>query len=443
MTTALATQAPAIDANLIARVLLHGDLRQLTPEQKVAYYRSVCDSVGLNPLTRPFDYLVLNNKEILYAKRECTEQLRFIHSVSIDPKTFHREVIEGIYVVTASASLPHGRTDVSTGAVSIEGLKGEARANAMMKAETKAKRRVTLSICGLGMLDETEVDTIPGAVTREPVIQIREAPQASAASAPTSSAPAPPAAPNGGGIGAIIQPHWPATAPAHFTASVQGVPGGCWRWTGALYHGYGRVRIGNDDRAMAHRFAYELVKGAIPTGLQIDHLCKNTWCVNPDHLEAVTAKENVNRGDAPSMQTLRSGVCPNGHPINEENSHIGPDGARDCRVCDRERSKRTYDAKKTATVENRGTSDDGPDLGDDLPPGFVRIARIGPGKGGSRAEITFGNGESFLTWQQDVVRVAQMCYDAGTPVTVTFKTSAAGNTRIETMQALAGDDQAF
>ena len=99
-------------------------------------------------------------KEILYAKKDATEQLRFIHGISIDPKGFTREVIEGVYVVTAPASMPNGRTDVSTGAVPIDGLKGEDRANAMMKAETKAKRRVTLSICGLGMLDETEVETI-------------------------------------------------------------------------------------------------------------------------------------------------------------------------------------------------------------------------------------------------------------------------------------------
>lgn len=169
--TAPPLSPPVIDAAIVERVLIHGDLRQLTPTQKISYYQSVCEAVGLNPMTQPFAYLVLNNKEILYAKREATEQLRFIHTVSIDPKNFSREVIEGIYVVTAPASLPNGRTDVSTGAVSIEGLKGEARANAMMKAETKAKRRVTLSICGLGMLDETEIETIPSAfVVEAPVL---------------------------------------------------------------------------------------------------------------------------------------------------------------------------------------------------------------------------------------------------------------------------------
>jgi hypothetical protein len=162
MSEALATQPVSpLDPAIIERVLLHGDLRQLTPAQKVSYYDRVCASLGLNPLTQPFAYLVLNGKEILYAKREATEQLRFNHAISIEIKA--REIIEGCYVVTAAATMPSGRKDESTGVVSIEGSKGEDRANRMMKGETKAKRRVTLSICGLGMLDETEAETIPGA----------------------------------------------------------------------------------------------------------------------------------------------------------------------------------------------------------------------------------------------------------------------------------------
>jgi hypothetical protein len=97
----------------------------------------------------------------LYARRECTEQLRKNNDVSIE--IVAREVIEGVYVVTARAKMPNGRTDESIGAVAIENLKGDNRANAVMKAETKAKRRVTLSICGLSFLDETEIDTVKGA----------------------------------------------------------------------------------------------------------------------------------------------------------------------------------------------------------------------------------------------------------------------------------------
>lgn len=162
-------ERPALDPKAIEAVLLNGDLSKLTTEQRVSYYNHVCDTLGLNPLTQPFAYLSLSGKTVLYARKDATEQLRNIHNISIDPKTFTREVIEGVYVVTAPASMPTGRTDVSTGAVAIEGLKGEARANAMMKAETKAKRRVTLSICGLGLLDETEIDSIPNA---QPIITV-------------------------------------------------------------------------------------------------------------------------------------------------------------------------------------------------------------------------------------------------------------------------------
>jgi hypothetical protein len=157
--------APVLDPTIIERVLLHGDLRQLTAAQKTSYYLKVCETIGLNPLTQPFAYMVLNGKEILYAKREATEQLRFLHTISVEIKS--RESIEGCYVVTAAAKMPSGRTDESTGVVALEHSKGEARANLMMKAETKAKRRVTLSICGLGMLDETEAASIPGATLRE------------------------------------------------------------------------------------------------------------------------------------------------------------------------------------------------------------------------------------------------------------------------------------
>lgn len=100
---------------------------------------------------------------VLYARKDAAEQLRSVRGISLE--ILSRETIEGVYVVTAKATTKEGRFDASTGAVAIESLKGEARANAMMKAETKAKRRVTLSICGLGLMDETEVETIEGART--------------------------------------------------------------------------------------------------------------------------------------------------------------------------------------------------------------------------------------------------------------------------------------
>jgi len=152
-------------AALLERVVIEGDLSQLSPAQRVAYYRQVCESLGINPLTKPFDYITLNGRLTLYAKKDATDQLRKRDGVSIVPPLV-TQVINDTYVVTATAAV-NGRTDISTGAVSIKGLSGDHLANAMMKAETKAKRRVTLSICGLGMLDETEVADVAEA---QPVV---------------------------------------------------------------------------------------------------------------------------------------------------------------------------------------------------------------------------------------------------------------------------------
>lgn len=153
--------APAPSSDVVEHVVLGGDLSKLTPAQRVSYYFSTCQSLGLNPLTRPFDYLRLSGKEVLYAKKDACEQLRKLHKVSITDVTSTR--LEDVFVVTAKAQDGTGRTDAATGAVAIAQLKGEALANALMKAETKAKRRVTLSICGLGILDETELETMPEA----------------------------------------------------------------------------------------------------------------------------------------------------------------------------------------------------------------------------------------------------------------------------------------
>lgn len=169
MTTAIAERPIGPAATAIEQALIGGDLAGLNPAQRVSYYNQVCHSLGLNPLTKPFSYIVLNGKLTLYALKDCTEQLRSTRDVTVH--ILAREVVEDCYVVTAQASLPSSRQDESIGAVSIGGLKGEARANAMMKAETKAKRRVTLSICGLGILDETEVETIPGAAPLAEPIQ--------------------------------------------------------------------------------------------------------------------------------------------------------------------------------------------------------------------------------------------------------------------------------
>lgn len=154
----LAPQQNDMTAATVEAVLLGGDLSKLTSEQRLSYYQAVTKSLGLNPLTKPFDFITLNGKLTLYAKRDCTDQLRALRGISITISD--RSTLGDVYVVTARASTPEGRTDESTGAVSIKGLAGEALANGYMKAETKAKRRVTLSIAGLGMLDETEAQDV-------------------------------------------------------------------------------------------------------------------------------------------------------------------------------------------------------------------------------------------------------------------------------------------
>jgi hypothetical protein len=148
-------------AEIMEQVIIKGDLSKLSPQERTTYYMKVCESVGLNPLTRPFEYILLNNKLQLYALKACTEQLRGIHDVSVTDltETIHQDV----FIVTAKVKNGNGRLDAAKGAVPLAGLKGEALANAMMKAETKAKRRATLSLCGLGWLDESEIESIPGA----------------------------------------------------------------------------------------------------------------------------------------------------------------------------------------------------------------------------------------------------------------------------------------
>lgn len=148
-------------AEIVEKALIGGDLSKLSAGERTNYYLRVCESLGLNPMTQPFQFIILNGKLTLYAKKDCTEQLRKAQRVSLS--IIDRQRLEDVYIVTAKAYLPDGRTDESTGVVSIGSLKGDSLANALMKAETKAKRRVTLSICGLGMLDESETETIPNA----------------------------------------------------------------------------------------------------------------------------------------------------------------------------------------------------------------------------------------------------------------------------------------
>jgi hypothetical protein len=159
--------ATHIDAHAVEKLMLEGDLGKLSAEQRVQFYKAKCEHVGLDPTALPFQYIRLQGKLTLYASKGCAEQLRKKHNVSISDLRY--EVLEDIFVVTCKASTPEGRSDEDCGAVSIGGLSKDQLANAKLKAITKAKRRVTLSLLGLGMLDETEVETIPSAQTMTPL----------------------------------------------------------------------------------------------------------------------------------------------------------------------------------------------------------------------------------------------------------------------------------
>lgn len=129
-------------------------------------------------------------------------------------------------------------------------------------------------------------------------------------------------------------------------------PSGCWEWSGALTRGYGRVRF-NGRSALAHRVIYELLAGHVAADLDLDHLCRNTICVNPDHLEPVTHRENIRRGrwnaGAAQAQLSRT-ACANGHPYTAETLYIPPASSRrqrQCRICRRE-AKRRYNQRRAA-----------------------------------------------------------------------------------------------
>lgn len=138
-----------------------------------------------------------------------------------------------------------------------------------------------------------------------------------------------------------------------FIAKVSIKENGCHEWTAySGPNGYGRFYVAGRG-ALAHRWAYEYFVGTIPDGLQLDHLCRNRGCVNPAHLEPVTASENVRRGRSGEVARSRFSLithCPRGHEYTPENTYMGGSG-RTCRTCKRARAKAHYEANRESYVK--------------------------------------------------------------------------------------------
>jgi hypothetical protein len=187
------------DAIIEEVTLAGGDLAKISPEKRKVYVRHKAELYGLNHQMEPFALLTLDGKLTLYVTRAGTDQIRRKENISI--KIVAREEHDGMYVVTCQATMPDGRTDEAVGAVplvervvaewktdartgrrypvydptgAVRGLDPINRANAVMKAETKSKRRATISIAGLGMLDESELDGFDDEVESAPRGRVRE-----------------------------------------------------------------------------------------------------------------------------------------------------------------------------------------------------------------------------------------------------------------------------
>ncbi len=146
----------------------------------------------------------------------------------------------------------------------------------------------------------------------------------------------------------------PRSLSERFWPKVLRQPDGCWRWIGFVYkEGYGRIRSSggrSGESLYAHRVSYEMAHEPIPDGLELDHLCRNRWCVSRAHLEAVTHSENVRRGQAPTMLLHLRQVCANGHSQTEENAYRSPKGKGYCRICRRARRQRKRVSESSDTA---------------------------------------------------------------------------------------------
>lgn len=136
-----------------------------------------------------------------------------------------------------------------------------------------------------------------------------------------------------------------------FLSRITAVPNECWQWNGTItYKGYGAFER-RGKALVAHRVTYELFVGPIPDGCVLDHLCRTRSCVNPAHLEAVTNRENILRGESPSAKRARQEVCHNGHPFIRSRN-----GTRKCRICKNASERASRRNRRVANVSSKNSA---------------------------------------------------------------------------------------
>ena len=159
----------------LEKIILNSDLSSLSGEQRVNFYYQVCDQYGLDPFTRPFEFIKMNGKLVLYATKSCASALQELKSISVE--IVKQEAFQDVWIVTvrgtrADEKAADGRVIAeNVGITPIKGLSGDQLSNSIMKAVTKAQRRLILQMCGLGSTDETELQSIAN-VSPQPVVKV-------------------------------------------------------------------------------------------------------------------------------------------------------------------------------------------------------------------------------------------------------------------------------